>query len=74
MYVCIYMYILHTHLGLSDGLLDIIVSKLVGNGVSNTDAVALKEEIIVHYCLDVAIETPCHLMVKLHGNDVHERA
>ena len=62
------------HLSLSDGLLDIIVSELISNGVPNTNTVPLKEEVVVDNCLDVAVEIPGHLMVKLHGNDVHEGA
>ena len=72
--VCMCTYYTHMYLGLSDGLLDIIVSELVGNGVSDANTVALKEEIVVHHCLNVAIETPGHFVVKLHGDDVHERA
>lgn len=62
------------YLCLSDGLLDIIVSELVSDGVSNADAVAFEKKIVVHYRLDVAIETPRHFVVKFHGDDVHERA
>ena len=63
-----------TDLGLSDCLLDVIVSELVSNGVTNADAVTLNEQVVVDHCLDVAIETPGHFVVKLHGDDVHEGA
>lgn len=60
-----------THLGLSDGLLDVIVGELISNGVPDANTVPLKEEVVVDDRLDVAIEIPGHLVVKLHGNDVH---
>lgn len=60
------------YLCLSDGLLNVIVGELVGDSVSNSDTVAFEKKIVVHDGLNVAVETPCHLVVKLHGNDVHE--
>ena len=34
----------------------------------------LQEEEVVDDCLDVAIEIPGHLVVKLHGDDMHKGA
>ena len=60
------------YLCLSDGLLNVIVSELISNGVSNTNTVALQEKVVVDHRLNVAIEVPGHLVIKLHGNDMHE--
>ena len=62
------------NLSLSDGLLDVIVGELIGNGVSDANTVPLEEEIVVDDRLDVAVEIPGHLVVKLHGNDMHQGA
>ena len=62
------------HLSLSDGLLDVIVGELVSDGVPDTNAVPLEEKEVVDHRLDVAIEIPGHLVVKLHGDDVHQGA
>ena len=62
------------NLSLSDGLLDVIVGELIGNGIPNANTVPLKEEIVVDDRLDVAVEIPGHLVVELHGNDVHQGA
>ena len=62
------------NLSLSDGLLDVIVGELIGNGIPDANTVPLEEEIVVDDRLDVAVEIPGHLVVKLHGNDMHQRA
>ena len=63
-----------TYLSLSDGFLNVVVSELVSNGVPNTDTVPFEEKVIVDDRLDVAIEISGHLVVKLHGNAMHEGA
>ena len=62
------------NLSLSDGLLDVIVGELIGNGVPDANTVPLEEEIVVDDRLDVAVEIPGHLVVELHGNDMHQGA
>ena len=62
-----------THLCLSDGPLNIIVSEGISNGVPNPNAVPLNQQVVIHDFLNVSIKISRHFVIKFTGNDMHER-
>ncbi len=61
-------------LSLPDGPLNLLVSDIVCDGVTNSDAVTLDQQVVVDHCLDVSIELPGYLVAVLHDHDVHQGA
>ena len=49
-------HLVHVLLGLADGVEDVVVGQRIGDGILDTDTVALDEQPVVDHGLDVAVK------------------